>query len=34
MSRKEMMEFILESLPDADEFVLEQIYMFLQEVEY
>jgi hypothetical protein len=29
-----MLEYIREHLPDADDFTLEQIYDFLQEVEY
>ena len=34
MSREEQIEYIRERLPDADDFVLEQICEFLQEVEY
>lgn len=34
MSRTEMLEYIRERLPEADDFTLEQIYDFLQEVEY
>lgn len=34
MSKAEMMDYISESLPNADESVLEQIYWFLLEVEY
>ncbi len=34
MSRKEMLEYIRERLPEADDYTLEQIYDFLQEVEY
>ena len=34
LSRKEMLEYIRERLPEADDFTLEQIYDFLQEVEY
>ena len=34
MSRKEMIEYIREHLAEADEYVLEQIYDFLQETEY
>lgn len=34
MSRKEMLDDIRERLPDADDYTVEQIYMFLQDVEY
>jgi hypothetical protein len=34
MSRKEMLDDIRERLPDADDYTVEQIYMFLQEAEY
>ena len=34
MSRTEMIDYITEQLPAADEYVLEQIFEFLQEVEY
>lgn len=34
MSKAEMLEYIEESLPTADEATIEQIYWFLQEVEY
>lgn len=34
MSRTDMVSYIMEQLPAADEYVLEQIYEFLQEVEY
>lgn len=34
MAREEMIEYIEERLEVADEYVLEQIYEFLQEVEY
>lgn len=34
MSREEMLEYIRERLPESDDFTLEQIYDFLQEVEY
>ncbi len=34
MSRKEMLEDIRERLPEADDYTVEQIYMFLQDVEY
>lgn len=34
MAREEMIEYIEERLEGADEYVLEQIYEFLQEVEY
>lgn len=34
MSKEEKIAYIMEKLPDADEFVLEQIYDFLEEVEY
>lgn len=33
-NRMEMMEYILEALPNADDYTVEQIYEFLQEVEY
>ena len=29
-----MLEYIRERLPEADDYTLEQIYDFLQEVEY
>lgn len=34
MTREEKIEYILERLATADDFVLEQIFDFLQEVEY
>lgn len=34
MSRKEMLEDIRERLPEADDYTVEQIYMFLQDAEY
>lgn len=34
MAKKDMIEFIKDHLETADEYVLEQIYEFLQEVEY
>lgn len=34
MSREEMLNEIREKLPAADDYTVEQIYMFLQEVEY
>lgn len=34
MSKEEMLEYINESLPSADDSVVEQVYWFLQEVEY
>lgn len=34
MSRKEMLDDIRERLPDADDYTVEQIYMFLQDAEY
>ena len=34
MTVEEMIEYIEEHLPSANEFVIEQIYEFLQEVEY
>ena len=34
MTRKEIIDYIAEQLPTADEFVLQQIFEFLQEVEY
>lgn len=34
MSREEMLNEIREKLPEADNYTVEQIYMFLQEVEY
>lgn len=34
MSKQEMLDEIRERLPAADEYTVEQIYMFLQEVEY
>lgn len=33
-NREDRIEYIREKLPDADDFVLEQICDFLQEVEY
>lgn len=34
MSRNEMIDYIRERLTDADDFAVEQVYDFLQEVEY
>lgn len=34
MSKQEMLDEIREKLPVADDYTVEQIYMFLQEVEY
>jgi hypothetical protein len=34
MSREEMLNEIREKLPAADDYTVEQIYMFFQEVEY
>lgn len=34
MSKQEMMDFIQEALESADEYVVQQVYEFLQEVEY
>lgn len=34
MSQKEMIEYIKERLLSADDYTVEQIYDFLQEVEY
>lgn len=34
MSRREMIEYIRERLAEADDFAVEQVYDFLQEVEY
>lgn len=34
VNREDMLEYIRERLLAADEFTLEQIYEFLQEVEY
>lgn len=34
MTRKEIIDYIAEQLPTADEFVLQQIFEFLQDVEY
>jgi hypothetical protein len=34
MTREDMLEYIIEVLPDADDYVIEQIFEFLQEVEY
>lgn len=34
MSRKEMIEYIIEHLNTADDYAIEQVYDFLQEVEY
>jgi hypothetical protein len=34
MSKEEMLEYINESLPNSDDSVVEQVYWFLQEVEY
>ena len=34
MSTEEMKEYIEEALETADEYVIQQIYEFLQEVEY
>lgn len=33
-SRKEMVEYIMEAIVTADDYTVEQIYDFLQEVEY
>ena len=34
MSTSEKVEYIKEALPAADEYIIEQIYEFLLEVEY
>lgn len=34
MSKEEKIAYIIERLQDADEFVIDQIYDFLGEVEY
>lgn len=34
MCRKEMIDYILEQLPNADNDTLEQIYWYLLEIEY
>lgn len=34
MSKKEMIEFITEALEEADEYAIEQVYEFLQSIEY
>lgn len=34
MTTNDMIEYIKEALETADEYTLEQIYDFLQEVEY
>jgi hypothetical protein len=34
LSKQEMMDFIQEALESADEYVVQQVYEFLQEVEY
>lgn len=34
MTKDEKIEFIKEKLSDADDFTIEQIFDFLQEVEY
>lgn len=34
MSRKDMIEYITERLSTADDYAVEQVYDFLQEVEY
>ena len=34
MSTEEMKEYIEEALETADEYVIQQIYEYLQEVEY
>lgn len=34
MTMDEKIEYIKEALPDADEFVIDQIYEFLLAVEY
>lgn len=34
MTRDEMLEYIREELLKADEYVVQQIYEYLQEVEY
>lgn len=34
MSKEEKIAYIMEQLQDADDFVLDQIYDFLEEVEY
>lgn len=33
-NRRDMMDYIQEALPNADDYTIEQIYDFLQEVEY
>jgi hypothetical protein len=33
-NRNEMLEYIQEELQKADEYVVQQIYEYLQEVEY
>lgn len=34
MSRQEMLDDIRERLPEADDYTVEQIFMFLQDAEY
>lgn len=34
MTKSEMVEFIKDAISNADEYTVEQIYEFLQEVEY
>jgi hypothetical protein len=34
MSAEDMLDYIYAHLPSADEFTIEQIFDFLQEVEY
>lgn len=34
MCRKEMLEYIIERLEEADEYTVQQVYDYLQEVEY
>lgn len=34
MTREEMLEYIRDALTNANEYVVQQIYEFLQEVEY
>lgn len=34
MDTDDMISFIIENLPDANEYTIQQIYEFLQEVDY
>lgn len=34
LSKEEMIEYIIEALPEADEYTVAQVYEFLLAVEY